>query len=247
MRVIAWARIAAILLILLPLFLLHLILRIFTQHTPCPRWFFRLAGVLVGLKINWRGQPLRRHVLYVANHVSWLDILALGGVGHARMVSKAEVRHWPLIGALARLVDTIFVDRSNPAMARAQAGELVEALKEGAPVALFPEGTTGDGIVLRPFKAPLFAALYPPRERAMVQPVALDFGSDAAEIAWIDQEPFGHNAMRILSRIRPIRLTLMFGAPVCSSDYPDRKALSNAMQQAINESLIASASRHHRV
>lgn len=247
MRLRAWTRIAAILLVLLILAPLHLIIRSTARHSPCPRWFLRATGRIAGLRVAQRGHRLPSHVLYVANHVSWLDILALGGWGRALLVSKAEVRHWPVIGWLARLAGTIFVDRANPALVRLQADELADALDEGPPVALFPEGTTGDGIVLRPFKAPLFAALYPPRETLMVQPVALDFGDDAAEIAWVEREPFGHNAMRLLSRTRPILLTLIFGDPVRPGDYPDRKALSAAMHQAISDALQASAWRHHRV
>lgn len=247
MKVIAWARIAVIALVLIVFLPAHLLVGIVTRHSPFPAWFMALAGKLAGLRISVKGHRLPSHVLYVCNHVSWLDILALGGLGRAAFVSKAEVRDWPVVGWLAQLGGTIFVDRGSPAMVRAQADEMADVLDDGHPVALFPEGTTGDGIVLRPFKAPLFAALYPPREMLMVQPVALDYGEEAAEIAWVEHEPFGHNAMRLLARVRPIRLQVIFGDPVRPSAFPDRKALSQAMHEAISRALDASAYRHHRV
>jgi 1-acyl-sn-glycerol-3-phosphate acyltransferase len=247
MAVVAYCRIVAVALWLLACVPGHLLVRLTGAHSPFPRWFLRGALACCGVTVERRGHPVQRHVLYVANHVSWIDILALGGSCRGAFVSKAEVRNWPVVGWLARQADTVFVDRADPTGVRAQADDLADALDQGWPVALFPEGTTGDGIVLRSFKAPLFAALYPPRATQMIQPVALDYGHDAADIAWVDHEPLGANAMRVLGRVRGVRLTLIFGEPVRAADFADRKQLSQAMRDRIGDALTASAYRHHTV
>lgn len=97
--------------------------------------------------------------LLVANHVSWLDIAAVHAVlPQARFVSKSDVKHWPLVGALVEGAGTLFIERSNKRDALRVVHQTAAALQAGDCVAVFPEGTTGAGPELLPFHANLLQA-----------------------------------------------------------------------------------------
>jgi 1-acyl-sn-glycerol-3-phosphate acyltransferase len=112
-------------------------------------------------------------VLLVANHISWLDILAINAVHPARFVSKADVRAWPLLGWLVACGGTLFIERERKRDALRVVHQIAEALKHGDTIAMFPEGTTGDGTVLLPFHANLLQAAV--STDTPVQPVALSY------------------------------------------------------------------------
>jgi 1-acyl-sn-glycerol-3-phosphate acyltransferase len=199
------------------------------------RWvprFLRLAAGALGARVEAAGRPLSRNVLFVANHVSWMDILVLGGATGAAFVSKDDVARWPVVGWLARIGGTIFIHRESRAATRGQADALALALATGRPAALFPEGTTGDGKTLLPFRPSLLAAVAPPPPGVQVQPVAILYGPAAAEIAWTDGENTAENARRLLARRGPLPVTLHFLDPI-DPQIGDRKAIAAAAQAAI--------------
>lgn len=143
------------------------------RHTR--RWsaaFLRLLGV----QLQTLGAPRPGAKLIVANHVSWLDILAIDAVEPARFVSKAEVRHWPLFGRIAVATGTLFIERERARDALRVVHQMAAALQAGDTLAVFPEGTTSDGRALLPFHANLLQAAI--ATATPVQPVALRF-SDA--------------------------------------------------------------------
>jgi 1-acyl-sn-glycerol-3-phosphate acyltransferase len=112
-------------------------------------------------------------VLLVANHISWLDILVLHAAGYCRFISKADVRRWPLIGYMAHEAGTLFIERQSRRDAHRMVHFMAERLRAGDVLAVFPEGTTGDGLLLRPFHANLIEAAI--LADVPVQPVALRF------------------------------------------------------------------------
>ncbi|MFY1690089.1 lysophospholipid acyltransferase family protein [Plantactinospora sp. WMMB782] len=99
-----------------------------------------------GIRLDVRGRPPLRRALLVANHVSWLDVVAILAVTPARLLAKHEVRSWPLIGPLAALGGTLFVDRARPRTLPRTVAEVADALRADAVVAVFPEGTTWCGM-----------------------------------------------------------------------------------------------------
>lgn len=103
-------------------------------------------------------EPLRHGTLFVSNHVSWLDIWVLMALHPVRFISKADVRNWPLIGWLAQQVGTLFIQRERRQHTVAIVEEAQAALTQGDCVALFPEGTTSDGLHLLCFHASLMQA-----------------------------------------------------------------------------------------
>jgi 1-acyl-sn-glycerol-3-phosphate acyltransferase len=111
---------------------------------------------MAGLKLRVSGTPRPGATLLVANHISWLDIAAVHAVApQARFVSKADVLAWPLLGWLIRNAGTLFIERERKRDALRVLHQVAEALKAGDTVAVFPEGTTGDGANLLPFHANL--------------------------------------------------------------------------------------------
>ena len=136
-------------------------------------WSSEMVACL-GIRLVMRGQPVATGpVLLAANHISWLDITSLHAARHCRFVSKADVKHWPLIGPLATGAGTLFIERESRRDAMRVVHHMAERLRESDVLAIFPEGTTSDGVSLRPFHANLFQAAI--AADAPVQPVALQF------------------------------------------------------------------------
>ncbi|HWT12345.1 MAG TPA: lysophospholipid acyltransferase family protein [Allosphingosinicella sp.] len=223
---------------LIPCIPLHYLWRLFSARSPWPRLYLKWAGRRAGLRVSIAGAPLKDHVLFVSNHVTWLDILALGGATGAIFVSRDDVEDWPVVGWIAGLNDTIYVARQARRQVHGQADRLRRALATGRPVALFPQGTTD--LALLPFRPSLFASLFPPLDGVRVQPVALDYGGLAAEVAWIGAEGAGANARRILGRAGTIPVVLRFLAPVDPHQAGDRKALAALAEAEVAAALAAS-------
>lgn len=237
------ARAGAILAGLLTCLPLHYLYRIAGRPSPWPRRFLFWAGRVAGMRAHVVGSPRPSNVLFVANHLSWLDILLIAGASGAAFVSKDEVARWPVIGWLARLNNTIFVARTERGAVRGQADALRSALASGLPVALFPEGTTEGGHFVLPFRASLLSSIFPPLPGLVVQPVAIDYGSAGRAIAWVGREPAKSNVRRILSRPGPTPVTLRFLDPIDPAEVPDRKALAALARERIVAALGASAAR----
>lgn len=117
--------------------------------------------------------PANGPVLLVANHLSWLDIPVLHAARYCRFISKSDVDSWPLVATLARAAGTLFIDRSSRRDTLRLVQLMSEALAARDVLAVFPEGTTGDGSALLPFHANLIEAAV--QAGAPVQPVGLCF------------------------------------------------------------------------
>ena len=241
---ITWRTVARLTLIVLALLFLivpHLLYRAVGRPSPMVMAFLNAAGWIAGLRVRTTGTRLRRNVLFVSNHVSWLDILALGGAARSTFVSKAEVKTTPLVGWLADQNNTIYVQRDARRDIQDQASSLRAALVRGRPVTLFPEGTTGPGDGLLPFRASLFQAIIPTPPNLQVQPVFLDYGDQASAIAWLDPESGLDNFKRLLARKHPIALTIHYLDPLPDQAENDRKAINEAARAAIADAFAASA------
>jgi 1-acyl-sn-glycerol-3-phosphate acyltransferase len=128
------------------------------RHGYIQWWSLKTLRIL-GIELRSTGQALPEGHLLVANHVSWLDIAAVHAVlPQARFVSKSDVKHWPLVGALVEGVGTLFIERSSKRDALRVVHQTAAALQAGDCVAVFPEGTTGPGPELLPFHANLLQA-----------------------------------------------------------------------------------------
>lgn len=217
---------------------IHIVTKALFGRSGWPRRFLAGADRLCGARVKTVGDPIRPHTLLVSNHTSWLDIPVLAGATGCAFVSKAELGH-PLIHWMADQNHTLYVRREDRRNAATQAAAVEDKLGQPQPLAIFPEGTTGPGTHLLPFRSTLFAAVAPPPADVEVRPVAIDYGADAPEIGWFD-EPGKDNVLRVLGRKRPLPVTVRLLDPLPPMD--DRKALANAARQAIAQAL--SSSRH---
>ncbi|PCD04152.1 1-acyl-sn-glycerol-3-phosphate acyltransferase [Sphingomonas spermidinifaciens] len=234
-----WARIALMALLVLSHVPMHYLWRLLRLPSPWPRWFLGRVAWVAGARVEKIGTPLRRDVFYVSNHLSWIDILALGGASGTAFVAKAELASSPLVGWLAGLNRTVYVKRENRLGVAEQINQLRDALADNWAITIFPEGTTTDGRSLLPFKTPMLRVLEPPPPGVMVQPVLLDYGAVGEEIGWIGAEGGVNNARRILARPGSFRLKVHFLEPFFPADFPGRKAIAAESRRRIETALVA--------
>ena len=218
----------------LPLYYLWLLL---ARHNPWPRRF--LAGVarLAGVGIRVTGHRVESGEFLLANHVSWIDIPAIAAASGAAFVAHDGLAGVPLVRHLCAMNDTVFVARHDRASIAAQVERVRAAIRDTGALAIFPEGTTSDGAGLLPFKSALLSALDPVPSGVAIQPVLLDYGVLASEIAWIGEEQGLDNFLRILARAQPVRLTVRFLPPLTGAALANRKTIAAAARDAIHAEL----------
>lgn len=196
-----------------------------------------MAARSVGARVRVEGCRHTGDIFILANHVSWIDILALGGATGSAFVSKDDVARWPAIGWLAAQNNTLFVSRERRGALSSQIEALRDAMLGHQPIALFPEGTTGDGRTLLPFKPALLAVLLPPPRPVMIQPVHIDYGDATQGIAWVGEEAAGANAMRVLGRKGTVPVVIRFLDPFDPSACTDRKEIAALARERIAQSI----------
>ena len=199
----------------------------------------------LGLRFETAGTPMRGRGAFVANHSSWIDIVALQRAAAPFLVSKAEVRAWPGIGLVGRAIGTMFIDR-RPAEARRQEAALLARLSRGDRMALFPEGTSSDGRRVLPFKSSLFGVFLAPGLPAgcAVQPVTIAYRPrpdlPPAFYGWWGEMDFAGHLRDVLARSTRGTVTLTFHPPLALATHPGRKALARAAEAAVRSAFPAS-------
>jgi 1-acyl-sn-glycerol-3-phosphate acyltransferase len=207
---------------------------------PFPHRMIRLWSVtllrILGMRARRFGEALRDPVLFVANHTSWLDIIMLHSQRAACFVAKAEIAGWPLIGWLAANGGTIFHRRGNNHSLATVMQAMVERLRAGRSVAVFPEGGTGYHGVLKVFHARIFQAALD--ADVTVQPVALRFargGRRVVDAGFREDESFFGNIVRLLGEA-PMDAEIHFLAPVPAT--PDaRRRMAELSRERIASAL----------
>ena len=244
LSVLGWLRFTIRVLALIGLLIifvpLHYLYRIVRYGSPFPMLFLRFAGRVSGARVTKIGTPLRRDVFFIANHVSWLDILTLAGASGTAFVAKAELAEVPVIGWLCSLNRTVHVKRENRLGVAEQINALREALEDNWSVTIFPEGTTTDGQSLLPFKTSMLSVLEPPPKDVLVQPVLIDYGPVGEELGWIGEETGINNAKRVLGRRGTFELKLHFLEPFSPEEFRGRKAIGARARAAIEAALLTS-------
>jgi lyso-ornithine lipid O-acyltransferase len=204
-------------------------------HRTIRLWSNMLLRVF-GFRVRRFGQPLPDPVLFVANHTSWLDIELLHSQRAACFVAKAEIARWPLVGWMASRGGTIFHRRGNNHSLASVMAVMVDRLKAGRSVAVFPEGGTGHNGVLRVFHARIFQAALD--AEVPVQPVALRFARDGRRLidaGFRDGESFLGNFLRLLGEA-PLDVEVHFLEPVPAS--PDgRRRMAETSRERIAKAL----------
>ncbi|HEV2543007.1 MAG TPA: lysophospholipid acyltransferase family protein [Methylobacterium sp.] len=219
-----------------------------------PVLFHRLFLRLFSVRVTQTGTPPPpgEPALVLANHVSWLDIVALGSLRPLSFVAKSEIEGWPLIGPLAKLQRTVFIERAKRAATASVNATVGERLVNGDLIVLFAEGTTGDGLRLLPFRSSLvgaaraaLAAEAGGLARIRLQPLALAYPrrnglpvtrAERPEIAWYgDMDLVPH--LGLFAGRGPIDVHVDWGAPIAFDAATDRKVATAQAEAAVRRSL----------
>jgi 1-acyl-sn-glycerol-3-phosphate acyltransferase len=194
------------------------------------RFVARTLLIALGVRLRRRGRASRAGSLLVANHVSWLDIVALLAMEPVSLVAKREVHDWPGIGALAALTGGIFVDRARPKALPGTVAEVTAALRAGRTVAVFPEGTTqcGGSRCALSFRPAMFQAAL--NAGAPVVPIAITYDSTAA--AFIGDETLWVSVRRVAA-LRSLSVTVTGSPALHPVPGADRRTLARAAQAAV--------------
>jgi 1-acyl-sn-glycerol-3-phosphate acyltransferase len=219
----------------IPLFYLF---RLLTRHNPVPRLFLGGIAWIAGVTLSYQGERIHRGAFLLCNHVSWIDIPALAWATGTAFVGHDGLAAMPLLKWLCRMNDTVFVARHDRTTVADQVAMVRDAIRDTGALTIFPEGTTSDGTGLLPFKSSLLSALEPLPEGIAVQPVLLNFGADAAKLAWIGEEHGLDNFLRILARGRPVALTVQFLPVLSGEELTSRKTIAAAAREAILRELV---------
>ncbi len=204
-----------------------------TFHFFAARLWARACLWLCGVQLTIEGRPIAAGAL-VANHSSWLDILALRAVRLIYFVSKDDVASWPGVGFIARITGTVFIKRKRTE-AKRQEAVLRERIAHDQVLCIFPEGTSTDGLRVVPFKSSLFSAFFtdgvgPDIE---VQPVSLRYtpapGTDLPEnfYGWWGTMSFEGHIWDVVTRSFGGHVHVRFAEPLRVADFPDRKTLAD--------------------
>ena len=216
------------------------------------RRYYMFLARLLGLRVIVRGsQSSATPRLVVCNHISYFDIVALGATVPGEFVAKAELAGWPFFGMMAKVAKVVFIDRKRQATLTAR-DQLQERLDAGDTLIMFPEGTSGDGNRMKPFKSALFtvgerrAKNSDGTERPVtVQPVSLAYTrlnglpmgvGWRPYVAWYgDMDLMPH--LRRLLQLGTITCEITFHAGVTAGAFADRKALAAHCDQVARDGL----------
>ncbi|WP_330336494.1 lysophospholipid acyltransferase family protein [Streptomyces sp. NBC_00557] len=200
------------------------------------RWcraIVRAAGVRV--RVTGAAAPAAG-LLLVANHVSWLDIPLLTAVRPARMLAKSEIRQWPVAGALAARGGALFIERDRIRALPETVARIADALREGAAVAAFPEGSTWCGRAHGRFRRAVFQAALD--AGVPVQPVALRYrqadGGPGTAAAFVGEDTLLASLWRV-ARSRGLIAEVEVRPPIPPGTHPDRRTLAHAAQPLTTE------------
>jgi lyso-ornithine lipid O-acyltransferase len=208
------------------------------------RVFHRIMRILFGLRISVKGIPSsNRPLIVVANHTSWLDIIVISSFLPAIFVTQHEVASWPIIGRLAQLSPSIFVNRDRRLEILKTISSISEELAAGEVVAIFPEGTSTSGEEVLPFRSALFGCVRETLRRAenlpaiFIQPVSVAYiGSNRGSASWARENEirFVPHLLKVVG-LRRIDVALTLEDPLPADISSDRKAIAKLLEGLIRQ------------
>lgn len=197
------------------------------------RWWNRGLCRILNLNIHCVGEVNPGITLFVANHISWLDITCLAATLKAHFVAKQEVRDWPVFGAMVAQADTLFLERGNADATLVMANRMTWSLIQKKNLVMFPEGTSSDGTSVMPFHARLFQAAI--RARAQVQSVTITYPHPHGVnplAPFIGDDNLLHHLWALLGD-SAIDVTLTFGNPLTAEGMERRALAQRARAQVL--------------
>lgn len=229
---------------------LQLIVMLFRGSKPAytiPWLWHKGVCRILGLRVIVEGEPCTdRQVIFISNHLSYLDIPVIGSVLKASFVAKGEVASWPVFGFLSKLQQTAFISRSRTTLDNDK-NNLGTMLKDGRSMIIFPEGTSTDGRTVVPFKSSLFSIAYTDGNTDVwLQPMTLSIISvngktPAAQsvrdlYAWHSDMTLNPH-LAAFGKISGATIKITFHPPVSARATPDRKLLAASCHEAVSSGL----------
>lgn len=200
------------------------------------RWWAQHMTRIVGIRITQYGRPLSADVMHVANHISYLDILVISSIVPVRFLSKHTLRYWPIVGYLAQLCGTVFIQRAKSSRLSQTLDALRAALRSGRPLLIFPEGTTSLGTEVLKFHSGLFQAAI--NNKVPVQTLTLHYRRDGRAdriAAYIDKDNFLISLLRLMAQSKT-EAHIHFSPPIDSTAHT-RQQLAAYCQAHIRHTL----------
>ncbi len=201
------------------------------------RWWARGLLRAFGMRVQGIGVPIDGGTMFVANHVSWIDIIALHSQHMMGFIAKSEIRGWPVVGWLTAQAETIYLERGNADSLGGVMAEMAQRLRDNRAVAAFPEGGTRDGRALGTFHARIFTAAV--EADSTVQPVALCYGEHCEAqhiVAFARGESFMGNFVRLIGEpSRPVRVCFL--EPILHAEHEGRRGIARLAQARIQAAM----------
>jgi 1-acyl-sn-glycerol-3-phosphate acyltransferase len=213
------------------------------------RYYRALCGLL-HVRIQVVGQPAHgKPTLILANHVSWLDIPVISAIHPVAFVAKREVAGWPIVGIAAKLLRTVFVDRTRRHQTAEVNAEIAQRLNDGDPVVLFAEGTSSDGNRVLEFRSALVGAVaqVDPTHQVMLQPLSIGYTriqgvpmgrQHRPVVAWYGDIDFTPHFKAFVQR-GAVDVTVTFGEAVPFENGADRKSVTRALELEVRALTVA--------
>jgi 1-acyl-sn-glycerol-3-phosphate acyltransferase len=211
--------------------------------------YYRVLCALLRIRVRVVGNPVRdRAVLFVSNHVSWVDIVVIGSITPVAFVAKREVASWPLVGVTAKMQRTVFVDRGRRHQTGDAVSEIAKRVASGTSVVLFAEGTSSDGNRVLPFRSALLGAIEDQSGGGsiLMQPMAITYvGQHGLPmgrqhrplVAWYGDLDFMPHIKAFIER-GAVDALVTYGDPVPADRDMDRKAMSKRLEGTVRELLV---------
>ncbi len=207
--------------------------RVRWRHRVVGAWARGLAWML-GMRRRVIGIPPRAPFFLVSNHLSYVDIILLYTCIDGVFIAKQEMRHWPILGPLANLFGTLWVNRGVRRDAVRVLDLIDEAVARGDGVVLFAEGGTSSGDALLPMRPALFdwaaREQYPVHYASLTYRTPSDMPPAHLVLCWWGEMAFGPHLMN-LCRLRRFEATVEFGAAPVTG--PTRGELAERVQGEI--------------
>lgn len=200
------------------------------------RWSIQLLNILgVQLKIQGQLSTQETGILFVSNHISWLDIHVINAWHPMRFVAKKEVASWPIFGYFAKKLNTLFIDRQVKGDSKNISDQMTHALSSGHHLCIFPEGTSSEGYEVLPFKANLFQAAI--NAKTPCQPIAITYTSLLDGKMTLGPAFIGDMGLleSIKNTVKAAPLVVTIGIPEICLERLDRKLLATEAWQRIHD------------
>ncbi|MGH1440316.1 MAG: lysophospholipid acyltransferase family protein [Cellvibrionaceae bacterium] len=212
--------------------------------------FHKGACRIFALRCHIEGKPAsQKPVLFLSNHVSYLDVVVLGSCTPAYFIAKSEVANWPLFGLLAKLQNTLFFERKGNQV-RAQMNVMSQHFDQKNNLILFAEGTSTNGEEVKPFKSSLLQSVENTNEEVLIQPVTVSYTHYKNKLmdkpvrdhfAWYDTMPFAPHFFSAAGMAKA-DVSVIFHQPVSLNDFATRKDCAQSCQAQVAAGLKRSLS-----